>query len=64
MNAVHRLRPNSRASSLRDALKSCLFLAVLLANLAGVLTIALHAGDPQRIALGATSMSLLLAALP
>lgn len=64
MNAIALARRHPRRSSLRDAFKSCLLLAVLLANLAGLLAMAMGTGDPQRIALGMLGISVLLVALP
>lgn len=64
MNAVRRLLPSPLTSSLRDKFRTCLFRGVLVVNLTAVLAIALHTGDPQRVVLGATALSVLLVALP
>lgn len=64
MNAIALARRQPRWSGMRDAFKSCLLLAILLANLVGLLAMAMGTGDPQRIALGMLGISVLLVALP
>ncbi len=63
MNAVRGVLPHPRTMTLRGKLRACLMLGMLLVNLAGVTGIALGAHDPHGIALGLTSLALLLAAL-
>lgn len=63
MNAVRGLPSQPGTTVLRGKLRACLMLAMLLVNLAGVTGIALGAHDPHGIALGLTSLALLLAAL-
>ncbi|HET7932128.1 MAG TPA: hypothetical protein VFL63_12175 [Rhodanobacteraceae bacterium] len=63
MNAVRGLPSRPRPSILRGKLRACLLLGMLLVNLAGVTGIALGAHEPHSIALGLTSLALLLAAL-
>lgn len=45
-------------------LQQCLIVLVLAINLAGIAGIALYSRDPQRVALGAVPLSMLLAVLP
>lgn len=63
MNAGRRMATRPGGRVLRGKLRSCLILGMLLVNLAGVAGIALGARDPHSLALGATSLALLLAAL-
>lgn len=63
MNAVRGNPSQARRPLLRGRLRAGLMLGMLLVNLAGVTGIALGAHEPHGIALGLTSLALLLAAL-
>jgi hypothetical protein len=63
MNAVHGLPSHPRWTTLHGKLRAVLLFGMLLVNLAGVTGIALGAHNPHGIALGLTSLALLLAAL-